>query len=228
MKSFRAALRPFTAAAVAAIVCLGGGAVWAQAPGPPPAEGKTAIQRPGSGSARPAAMRSIPRSPRSGPAPEAPATESRSPARRPPGVGLPKPGSGTGAISSRVTSIQGAAWHSDNTPVPNAVLRLRNVVTGRIEAVTIAAANGTFAFNGIPDGTYLIEMVSDSGKVLMVGHTFTVAPGETVATFVRLGPKVPWFNGFFGNAAQTVSSSAATTGVTAVAPDTVIPVSSSR
>ena len=46
----------------------------------------------------------------------------------------------------------------------------------------------------------------------------SIAPGETVATFVRLGTKVPWFPGFFGNAASAVASTAASQGITAIAP----------
>jgi hypothetical protein len=55
-----------------------------------------------------------------------------------------------------------------------------------------------------------------------------VAPGETVATFVRLGSKAPWFNGFFSNAAAAVASSAAAAGITAVAPEQIRPVSARR
>jgi hypothetical protein len=85
-----------------------------------------------------------------------------------------------------------------------------------------------FAFGDIPEGTYLVEMITESGKVLAVGHTFTVAVGETVATFVRLGAKVPWFTGFFGNAALAVAASAATAGVLAMSPETITSVSPNR
>lgn len=137
-------------------------------------------------------------------------------------------GSAPNAIGSRMTSILGAAWKGDNTPIPFAKLRLRNMLTGKIEATTVANEAGRFAFTGIESGPYAIELVSDSGKVLTLGHTFTVAPGETVATFVRLGTKVPWFNGFFSNAAAAASSAAAATGVTAIAPEEVRPASGQK
>lgn len=124
-----------------------------------------------------------------------------------------------GAVGARATSVMGAAWKSDNSPIPAAKVRLRNVLTGRIEATTVANDLGQFSFNEIDGGSYVIELVSDSGKILAIGHTFTVAPGETVATFVRLALKAPWFNGFFGNAASAVASVAASAGVTAVAPE---------
>jgi hypothetical protein len=137
-------------------------------------------------------------------------------------------GGAPGVVGGRSTSILGAAWKSDNTPIPNAKLRLRNVLTGRIEATTVANELGQFAFTGIESGTYAIELVSDTAKVLTIGHTFTVAPGETIATFVRLGTKIPWFNGFFGNAAAAASATAASTGVTAIAPDEIRPVSGDK
>ena len=112
--------------------------------------------------------------------------------------------------------IVGAAWNADNQPVPNANLRLRNVVTGKIEATMVANSTGQFTFDGVEGGSYAIELVTDSGKVMALGHTFSVAPGETVATFVRLGAKVPWFTGFFSNAASSAVSAASSMGVTAL------------
>lgn len=118
----------------------------------------------------------------------------------------------------RVTSILGAAWNVDNTPIKEAILRLRNVVTGKIEALATANEAGQFAFENVNGGSYVVELVSASGKIQTVGHVFTIAPGETVATFVRVGTKVPWGTAFFNNTATAVSSSAASEGITAIAP----------
>jgi hypothetical protein len=131
------------------------------------------------------------------------------------------------AHSARLTSILGAAWNADNSPIAEAKLRLRNAITGRIEATTIADTAGQFTFSNIEGGTYLVELVNDSGKLLTVGHAFMVAPGETIVTFVRLGARVPWFAGFFENAAAAATSSAASLGVTALAP-VAPPVSAKR
>jgi hypothetical protein len=80
-------------------------------------------------------------------------------------------------------------------------------------------------FGDIEGGSYIVELVSDSGKILAVGQALAVGSGETILTFVRIGAKVPWFDGFFGNAAAIVAAAAASTGVTAVAPEQMRPVS---
>lgn len=133
------------------------------------------------------------------------------------GAGLAAPPK---AAPVRAISISGVAWQADNSAIPAARLRLRDVVTGKVAAVAVANEAGRFTFTGIEGGSYLIELVSDSGKILAVGHTFSVAPGESVATFVRLSAKAPWFNGFFSNAASAVASTAASAGLTAIAPET--------
>ena len=123
-----------------------------------------------------------------------------------------------GSMPARNTSIIGHAWAADNTPIKEAKLRLRNVVNGQILSAAVADDTGRFTFTNIEAGSYVVEIVNDAGKVLAVGHSFTIAAGETIGTFVRLGGKVPWFTGFFSNAAAAVTSSASSQGITALAP----------
>jgi len=123
-----------------------------------------------------------------------------------------------GPAPARTTSIQGNAWTATSAPIPHARVRLRNVTSSRIAAVAQANEAGQFTFANIEPGIYLVELVNENAAVLAVGHVFTIAQGETVATFVRLGTRVPWFSGFFGNAAAAVASSAASQGITALAP----------
>jgi hypothetical protein len=125
---------------------------------------------------------------------------------------------GAAAGSSGMTSVLGAAWKVDNSPIPGARVQLRNLVSAKVEARAVADLSGQFTFSRIEGGTYVVELLGDNGKIVTVGHAFVIAPGETVATFVRLGTKVPWFNGFFGNAASAVASTAASQGITAIAP----------
>jgi len=140
-------------------------------------------------------------------------------AGRGPGEKNPSSLASDGAGKAADSSIMGIAWDQNNAPLPHARLRLRNTVTGRIEAVTAANEGGRFSFPGVEGGTYVIELVDEMGKVLTLGNVFTVGAGETVTTFLRLSTKVPWFRGFFGNAASAVAATASATGVTAFAPE---------
>ena len=121
----------------------------------------------------------------------------------------------------------GAALKMDNTPIPGARVQLRNVVSGKVEATAVANQTGQFTFTNIEGGTYVVELIGENGKIATVGHAFVIAHGETVATFVRLGTKVPWFTGFFGNAASAAVSAAASQGITAIAP-VQLPVSATK
>lgn len=125
---------------------------------------------------------------------------------------------GATAGSGGTTSVIGAAWKVDNTPIPGARVQLRNLVSGKVAAAAVADHLGQFTFSPLEGGTYVVELLGENGKIVTVGHAFVIAPGETVATFVRLGTKVPWFNGFFSNAASAVAASAASQGITALAP----------
>ena len=127
-------------------------------------------------------------------------------------IGLPA------GAATRGTSVTGAAWNVDNAPIPGAHLQLRNLTNGKIAGTTLADEAGRFSFTNIEGGTYAVELVATGGKIVTVGQAFVIAPGETVATFVRLGTKVPWFSGFFSNAASAVASTAASQGITAIAP----------
>jgi hypothetical protein len=114
-------------------------------------------------------------------------------------------------------SIIGTAWHQDNSPIPNALLRLRDVTSGRIVMGSQSDATGRFSFAAVAQGSYIVELVDQNGGVRAVGQMFSVGPGDTGATFIRLGSRSGgWFDGFFSNAAAAAIATAASLGVTAV------------
>jgi len=131
-------------------------------------------------------------------------------------------------LTARGTAVMGFAWTARNEPIPNANVRLRNVLTGQVETFAVTTQAGEFMFENIEGGsTYVVELLGESGSVRAVGHPFTVAAGETVATFVRLGMPTSWFAGMFGNTAAAAVSTAASVGVAAIAPGDQ-PISSTR
>lgn len=129
-------------------------------------------------------------------------------------------GSGSSVASSRATSVMGYLWAGEGTPISNATVQLRNIVTGQVEQVSTTLQNGAFAFNNVAGGTYAIEYVTETtGRLVAVGQAFSVAPGETVATFVRLGSKLVG-PAFASNVAQMAVSTAASAGIAGtVAPE---------
>jgi hypothetical protein len=96
-------------------------------------------------------------------------------------------------------TVTGVAWHRDNTPVSHALLRLRDVTAGRIVTGTQADAAGRFAFQSVPSGSYLVELVDEDGAVRGVGQMFSVGPGETSP---RSSGSAPTFPGTTGSSAM--------------------------
>jgi len=123
-----------------------------------------------------------------------------------------------GHASGPAATVRGVAWNSDNSPIPNAKVRLRNTHSGKIEANSVSGEDGEFIFTPVEGGPYVVELVGDNGRVLAVGQSFRVEAGETVATFVRLSPRRPWLAAVFSNAATAVIAAASHAGVTALGP----------
>ena len=124
----------------------------------------------------------------------------------------------TSVSAPAAASIQVQAWTAHNTAVPHAKLRLRNVETGKVAATAQANEAGRFTFGNVQPGIYVVELVDAAGAVVAIGQRFGIETGESVATVVRLPAPGSWFTGFFGNAAAAVASSAASMGITALAP----------
>lgn len=125
----------------------------------------------------------------------------------------------TSTAARPVATVFGYIWSASNEPIARAAVQLRNVSTGVVESQAVAGDGGEFTFAEVQGGAYVVEYVDANEKVLAVGHVFWLAPGETVATFIRLGSRGPRsLLATAGTAAAIVVASAATLGVTAVAP----------
>lgn len=133
------------------------------------------------------------------------------------------------AAGARSTSVVGYLWTANNAAISDATVQLRNTVTGQIDLVTRTNSVGEFIFNNVDTGSYVIEYTSDvAGRMMALGHPFTVAPGETIATFVRLSSALPAIlpdvaSNVAASALQTVASAGITTVVTPIAPVEIQP-----
>ena len=112
--------------------------------------------------------------------------------------------------------VKGVAWNSDNSPLPNARVRLLDTTTGHVVSTLESSASGQFVFREVRRGFYVVELLSDSGKVLAVGPSVRVEGGETVSTIVRLPSRRSWYGAMFSNTAAGVIAVASGVGLTAV------------
>jgi hypothetical protein len=119
-------------------------------------------------------------------------------------------------LTAHAGNVVGSVTDRSESPVAGATLRLRDLTTGRLVATTRTDQTGQFRLTGMPSGSYVVELVDENGIVRAVGQTFTLSPGLTMTTHVRIGAQAPWYRGFFSNAALAAVSSAASIGVTAV------------
>lgn len=94
--------------------------------------------------------------------------------------------------TSTTGRVIGYVYTANNSVVADAELQLRDTVSGGVAAVTRTSAAGEFTF-AITPGAYVVELVNSTGSAMALGHPFTVAAGETVATFVRISNMLPTF-----------------------------------
>jgi hypothetical protein len=95
----------------------------------------------------------------------------------------PKP-LGTTVQNSAPVSINGTVVTSAGQPLPNTVVRARNLLTGRIAGATSTAGNGEFALTGLDAGRYVLEAVDRAGQILGTSSFIFAAAGTTVAATV--------------------------------------------
>jgi hypothetical protein len=112
--------------------------------------------------------------------------------------------------------VQGVAWNSDNSPITNAPLRLIDTAAGKVVSTAESSARGQFVFPAVRRGFYVVELLSEGGKVLAVGPSLRVEGGETLSTLVRLPSRRSWYAAMFSNTATGVIALASSVGLTAL------------
>jgi len=122
---------------------------------------------------------------------------------------------GTG---TRSACVVGFAWTASNEPVRDVEVRLRNLLSGAIDARARTTDTGEFLFCDLGDGTYVVELMDQRGRMAALGAPFTLAAGTTVATFVRLALAGPSYAAALTSTAAAAVVAAAGLGIAAVAP----------
>ncbi len=122
------------------------------------------------------------------------------------------------AASNIRSLINGTAIDSDQQPLPNATIRLRNIDKNEIEQVVTANETGEFSFIARPDVPYVVEIADQAGRTVAVGDVIMANAGEVAGAVVALPARLPALAGVFGDTASSIMSAATGTGLTVVDP----------
>ena len=122
------------------------------------------------------------------------------------------------AASNIRSLINGTAIDSDQTPLRNATIRLRNIANNEIEQVVTANEVGEFSFIAKPDVPYVVEIADQAGRIVAVGDVIMANAGEVAGAVVALPSRLPALAGVFGDTASSVMSAATGTGLTVMDP----------
>jgi hypothetical protein len=77
--------------------------------------------------------------------------------------------------------VAGVAKDSAGQPAANRSVRLRDMVTGRAVSTARTNAAGAFAFDNVPAGIYVVEVINDSGSVVALSGSQTLNAGSMLA-----------------------------------------------
>jgi carboxypeptidase family protein len=80
-----------------------------------------------------------------------------------------------------LASLSGTASDSSGHALANANVQLRNVSTGQLVGNATTNGTGQFSFPSLPAGSYLVEVVDQSGQILATSGSVVVSPGWAVS-----------------------------------------------
>ena len=86
------------------------------------------------------------------------------------------------------SSVTGVAKDSAGKPIANATVRLRNVLTGQLAGTTRTSIAGSFTFENLASGNYVIETLNGAGRVMAASASVDVAPGAAVTGVAVTAP----------------------------------------
>ena len=113
-----------------------------------------------------------------------------------------------GATREIKSLINGVAVNSDQTPVPNATVRLRNLAVNAIDQIVTANEAGEFTFVAQPGIAYVVEIADPSGRTIAVGDVIVVRAGEVAGAKVSLPSGLPALAGVYGSTVSSIVSAA--------------------
>jgi len=114
--------------------------------------------------------------------------------------------------------INGIAVDSNEMPLRNVGVRLRNLEVNEVEQIGTTNELGKFSFAARPDVPYVVEIADPAGRIVAVGDLIVANAGEVVGAVVTLPSRLSALAGTFGESASSVISAATGIGLTVVDP----------
>jgi hypothetical protein len=93
--------------------------------------------------------------------------------------GVPAVAAAKAARQSATGGAQGVAKDAQQQPLAKHTVQVRNVATGQLAATGTTSTAGEFAFSGLPEGTYVVEVVSAAGQMMATSAPFVIEKDRT-------------------------------------------------
>ena len=138
------------------------------------------------------------------------------------------PSTATSVLPKGEALIKGTVLDMNSAPVPNAPVRLRNLLSNKVEQSSVANQAGEFMFIARPQVPYVVEISDQSGRIVAVSDIIAAQVGDVAGAMVTVPTRLPALAGLFGESLGSVISAAAGTGITAINPETLPEVSPER
>jgi hypothetical protein len=100
------------------------------------------------------------------------------------GVGIPVSVGAAGQPPNSVVS--GLVRSAAQQPVANTTVRLRNMNTGQVAGTSTTNTQGAFTFSGVPQGSYVVEVLNTGGVVVGTSSTVALTGGPSTVSGVAI------------------------------------------
>lgn len=114
--------------------------------------------------------------------------------------------------------ISGRALGVNATPLPNALVQLRNLESRQIEQMSTTSATGDFTFAARPDIPYVVEIADSAGRVLAAGDIVVAQAGDVASAVVSIPGRLPGLDNVFAETASAIVAVAGGTGIAILDP----------
>lgn len=128
----------------------------------------------------------------------------------------PQPALNLTSTTTMRSMIAGTVSDPHSKPIANALVRLRNLETGRIDQTAVTNTAGEFRLVAAPEIPYVVEFADAEGRIVSISDVIIAHVGEIASTALTAGARLPALARVFGKTTGSVIAAIAGFGVPAV------------